>query len=76
MGWANGATWYLLGSNALLLVILILASTDLPKRIALYLEKNTFVRVVLKNAAIVAVFLLAVVYLVNGAYNPFLYFRF
>lgn len=76
MGWANGATWYLLGSNALLLVVLILASTDLPKRAALYLEKNTFVRVVLKNAAIVAVFLLAVVYLVNGAYNPFLYFRF
>ena len=31
MGWANGATWYLLGSNALLLVILILASTDLPE---------------------------------------------
>ena len=25
---------------------------------------------------IMAVFLLAVVYLVNGAYNPFLYFRF
>ena len=77
MGWANGSNLgILLGSNALLLVILILASTDLPKRIALYLEKNTFVRVVLKNAAIVAVFLLAVVYLVNGAYNPFLYFRF
>ena len=70
------AVFFMGARQALLLVVLILASTDLPKRAALYLEKNTFVRVVLKNAAIVAVFLLAVVYLVNGAYNPFLYFRF
>ncbi len=79
-GLANEASLYLLTSNLVLLIILALASTDWPKRMALSLmlrlKNRTSVSIALQNVFLAAVFLLSVAYLVNSSYNPFLYFRF
>ena len=79
-GFANEASLYVLTSNLILLVILALASTDWPKRMALSfmlrLKKREITSAVVQNVFLAAVFLLSVAYLVNSSYNPFLYFRF
>lgn len=79
-GLANEASFYLLTSNLVLLIIPALASTDWPKRMALSLmlrlKNRTSVSIALQNVFLAAVFLLSVAYLVNSSYNPFLYFRF
>lgn len=82
-------TAYLLATNFLLLVILALGSTELPKKAV---EKvfgrgigngaagkgavRTGVFSLLQICFLAGVFLLSVAYLVNATYNPFLYFRF
>lgn len=72
-------TIYMLLNYAVLFVILILASTDYPKRIAVRLtrkrEESTIVSIS-KMLFVVVIFLLGVAYLVDASYNPFLYFRF
>ncbi|MBQ7915368.1 MAG: MBOAT family protein [Firmicutes bacterium] len=79
-GFATGESWYLLTSNLVLLVILVLASTDWPKKLAVkvqtMLQNQPVIKTVVSNVFLVIVFILALAYLVNGAYNPFLYFRF
>ncbi len=80
VGFANQQTLYLLYNYAVLLVILILGSTTLPKRIALRImekmRQGSWVPVILKCAFCLAVFIVSVAYLVDATYNPFLYFRF
>ena len=79
----NGETIYLLMNYGVLLVILLVSSTDYPKRIARGIE-SSLVRqklmqygyTIVENAYLVAVFVLSVAYLVDSSYNPFLYFRF
>lgn len=75
-GIANGASWYLLRSNGVLFLVLLLASTSCAQKAALLLQKKPVLRLTLRTAFIAAVFILSVAYLVNAAYNPFLYFRF
>ncbi len=74
---ADGAAWYYLTSNLILLIICTLCSTPLIKMI--------FGRISMANhkagqiAAIViygGLFLTSLAYLVNATYNPFLYFKF
>jgi len=76
-GLTSSETMYLLASNAILLVLLAMGCTKLPKKIALWLcGKNEILSYALQAVFVAAVFILSVAYLVNGTYNPFLYFRF
>lgn len=81
-GFADRETWYLLSGYAVLLAILILASTPYPGLWAEKLlqwfqkKKKTAVAVLLQLAFVLAVFIISTAYLVDATYNPFLYFRF
>lgn len=66
----NDTTIYLFYTNAILLIILILAS--LPKKQAVSTEEMTFSQV----AGYGLLYFLSVAYLVDATFNPFLYFRF
>jgi alginate O-acetyltransferase complex protein AlgI len=79
VGFINDNARYLLMSYALILIVIILGSTDLPKRAAIRLvgvhgEKKT--TAVVQGLFIVGIFIISVAYLVDASYNPFLYFRF
>lgn len=79
-GFCSRETLYLLYNNAVLLVLLILGSTQLPARAGNWIcaklrGKETLLTIV-KNVFYVVIFLLSVAWLVDASYNPFLYFRF
>ena len=70
---------YILLTNGLLFVILAVASTDIPKRLAskvLARLGDRPVSAILQNAVFAAILVLSTAYLVDASYNPFLYFRF
>ena len=75
---ADGATWYLLRSNAVLLAIALIGSTTLPARTWNRLTGRVSDRaaVILRTAGVTVILLLSVAFLVGDSYNPFLYFRF
>lgn len=73
----NKESLYLLVSNALLMVIMTIGCTSLPKYLAEKVTKKDGIGASLCMSVYVAVILLlSIAYLVNGTYNPFLYFRF
>ena len=73
----NKESLYLLVSNALLMVIMTIGCTSLPKYLAEKVTKRDGIGTSLCMSVYVAVILLlSIAYLVNGTYNPFLYFRF
>lgn len=68
---------YFVGSYGFLFLILILCATPWPYSI--YQKAIHGVRIPTKvfgNAILVLLFILSVAYIVDGTYNPFLYFRF
>ena len=71
---------YQLYTNAILIAILVFASTDLPvrlyKKIQSSLGNTQMLMPAFKGIAIGCIILLSVAYLVDASYNPFLYFRF
>lgn len=74
---ASAEEVYLLKSNALLLILAALGATPLPKRIAKALEARCpKAAALLHPVALCALLLICTAYLVDGSYNPFLYFRF
>ena len=76
-GGGNKERLYLLVSNALLMVIMAIGCTSLPKYLAKKVTKKDGIGASLCMSVYVAVILLlSIAYLVNGTYNPFLYFRF
>ena len=79
-GLHNDAGLYTLYTNALLLVILILASTPLPMKLYRRAESALRTRPALSGVAeavpLLAIGVLSVAFLVDASYNPFLYFRF
>lgn len=79
-GLFNTESLYLLKNYGILLVLLLLGSTQLPKHFGEKMEKrfgeNGMVMTVAKTAFYLAILLLSVAYLVDATYNPFLYFRF
>ncbi len=82
-GFVNAETLYLLKNYAIMLVILVLASTSIPKRLtervlAYWKERpaGNGLTLACKVVFVVAVFVVSVAYLVDATYNPFLYFRF
>lgn len=79
-GFCSRETLYLLYNNAVLMVLLILGSTQLPARagnwICAKLRGMETILTIVKNVFYVGIFLLSVAWLVDASYNPFLYFRF
>lgn len=73
----NGDTIYLLYNNAVLLIILIVASTGVITKLAKKkMEKVTISTTIISNIYVLLILFLSVAYLVDATYNPFLYFRF
>ena len=73
----DGNVIYYLYTNALLFVVLIISSTQIPKKIfnRVKLKLNNGKAVIIPIAYMFLIFL-CTAYLVNETYNPFLYFRF
>ncbi|MEG2116488.1 MAG: MBOAT family O-acyltransferase [Clostridia bacterium] len=71
---------YYLGSYSLILIMAIIGATPLPKMIVTKVigsgEKAKSVMNVLEIVYIFVLFILIVAYLIDGSFNPFLYFRF
>lgn len=76
-GLISRETMYLITGNGILLFLLVIGATSFPKRIASAVTKKDGMGTSLVQTFYVAVvLLLSIAYLVNGTYNPFLYFRF
>ncbi len=76
-GGYNELTLYLLSSYAILLVVMLIASTELPARIGkAFCRRAGNGAVVLEAVWTVAILVLSVSAIVADSYNPFLYFRF
>ena len=76
-GFVSRETMYLIVSNIVLLLLLLIGATSYPKRIAAALTKKDGIGTsLMQTVYVVIILVLSVVYLVNGTYNPFLYFRF
>lgn len=67
---------YLLRSNVFLILLGFLASTDLAKKLWMRLSLKKTLKDLLEAAFILILVILVTAYLVDSAYNPFLYFRF
>jgi len=76
-GFVNRNTLYIITSNILLLIFLMLGSTSIPAKAGAWIcSINEIFANVLKTLFLVTIFILSIAYLVNSTYNPFLYFRF
>ena len=70
---------YYLGSYAVVFIIAIIGSTPLPARLFSRLEKSSAgakILTALEPAGLIALLGVCTAYMVDGAFNPFLYFRF
>ena len=68
---------YYLRSYALILILACVGATPLPKKLASLAQEKAGVVMAIAEPVGLALFLLtATSYLVNGSFNPFLYFRF
>ena len=75
----NAETLYYLRSYGVLLILAVIGCTDLPKRSAVWLAERSKIASAVQMAAPVVMTVLLIVctaYLVDGSFNPFLYFRF
>ncbi|MCD8073553.1 MAG: MBOAT family protein [Lachnospiraceae bacterium] len=76
----NTETVYLFLNNAVLLFVLIVGCTQLPKKLGnaflARFEGNDVAVLAARGLLYVGIFLLSVAWLVDASYNPFLYFRF
>lgn len=74
-GLYNGNSLYLLSTNIILFLILIIASTNIPK--TMWQRVNIkFKGITIENIYLLIILILSIAYLVDQSYNPFLYFRF
>lgn len=75
----NNYTIYYLKNYLLVLILAILLSTPLIKKLVLKLKKNCFIKKLFDILEIVSIPIILVIvtsYLIDNSYNPFLYFRF
>lgn len=79
-GFLDREAVFLLYNNVILLILCVIGSTRLPKHIGNWicakLEDREIIQAVIRNAFYVCIFFLSVAWLVDAAFNPFLYFRF
>ncbi|MBQ7897649.1 MAG: MBOAT family protein [Clostridia bacterium] len=75
---SSKATIYHLSSNAVIFILGIIGSTPLPKKLHSKLSESKLQGLisVIEPVAVVCLLLVCTAYLVDGSYNPFLYFRF
>lgn len=66
---------YAVKSNAVLLSLAVFASTPVMKKLCFKYENKPIMRVA-EIIAVAAVLIVSTAYLVDGSFNPFLYFRF
>ena len=76
MPFVNTQTLYNLRSFAVVLAIAVVGATPLPSTLAKKLGEKGRVVDFLEPAALIFVMVLATAFLVDGSFNPFLYFRF
>lgn len=77
LAFINNDLLYLLRSNAFLLSVLVLASTDYPlKFVRKYVYKSSIREIILTNSYLIIIFIITIAFLVNSSFNPFLYFKF
>ncbi len=69
-------TLYYLKSYAVLIVLALIGSTPLVKNTTLKITEKWKCIGYLEPPVLIALFVLSVAYLVDGSFNPFLYFRF
>lgn len=75
----NNYTIYYLKNYLFVLILSILLSTPLIKKLVLKLKKNCFIKKLFDILEIVSIPIILVIvtsYLIDNSYNPFLYFRF
>jgi len=72
---ADSPTLYYLRSYGVVFILAIFGATPLMKNLALKVEKKP-VASVLEPVVMILLLVLATAYLVDGSFNPFLYFRF
>ncbi|MEG2428859.1 MAG: MBOAT family O-acyltransferase [Oscillospiraceae bacterium] len=79
-GFANSNSMYLLMTNAILLIVLAIASTAYPQKIVNKLikkfDEKPLLLTIAKNVVFVAIFIFSIAYLVDASYNPFMYLKF
>ncbi|NKI24396.1 MBOAT family protein [Paenibacillus dendritiformis] len=76
-GWVDRQALYDLSANVVLLIVLTLCATPLPRKaLSLLREKGKMAGAVLVPAMYLLFLWLSTAYLVTETYNPFLYFRF
>lgn len=79
-GFWNSQSIYLLYTNGILLLLLFVGSTHIPKMVGkallTKLHNNEIAVQVIKSVVFAGIMLFSVAYLVDASYNPFLYFRF
>ena len=75
---SNSTTLYHLSSNAVIFILGIIGSTPLPKKLYTRLSESKAEKILsfIEPLGVVALLLICTAYLVDGSYNPFLYFRF
>ncbi len=75
----SAETLYYLRSYGILLILSVVGCTDYPKRVAVWLTEKAKTAPVMQVVAPVfmtVMLLVCTAYLVDGSFNPFLYFRF
>ena len=75
----NGATAYYLSSYLVIFIIALIGSTPLPKKLfekALETKVGNAVITILEPVVMILILVVSTGYLVDGSFNPFLYFRF
>ncbi len=75
-GIASGLDIYNLVRNLGFILILIIASTPIPKKTYKKLTENSSIWQTLFSILGIGITLVSIAYLVDSSYNPFLYFRF
>ena len=75
----NAFSVYCLRNYIVIIVAAIIGSTSLPGRIVAKIKEVSFIKAIFPLMEIIfvmAIFVIVTAFLVNGSYNPFLYFRF
>lgn len=76
-GFSSVISFYYLRSYAFLIILSCFLSTPILKKIISKLkEKNNLIINIVLDIFLIILFILCISYLVDGSYNPFLYFRF
>ena len=70
--------WYLDKWTLCILVLALFGTTDIPKKIWMWITKrmNIIVQISIKYVLLLMILLLSVMRIVSGTYNPFIYFQF